>query len=732
MTAPRREWPSRLSPVALLACAALAACGGSTETPSASVSPTSASLAVGDHQQFTATVTGTSNTAVTWSVTGGNASGTLSSATANPVTYTAPGSAGTYFVVATSAADSTKTATATVVVQPPGTYITPSPVTGDVTVAVDSSSGTMPISPWIFGLNAVSQGDYATPAIEKYIPATRLGGNATTAYNWEINYYNAGADFGFTTGHFGNGPAAGSGPGGIVASTVKSVYGRANTMGNAALITIPVVGYAPGTLDGADYTPPTIASRNAAGVPVINNGTGWRYEQAYRTGDATHALATATPDLTDTYVYQDDFLTWFKSKFPGHETSATEPIFFEMDNEPDDWGAVQQEVRGWVSAASCPDYSGGSGCALTGFDELINKTIPYARTVKDVMGQQSLVFGPAMAGWYGDQILGYDAGTSPPANPDGTNYGMYLDYYLQKMKAAEATYGKRILDVLDVHMYPDSNDSTIDDSASQTAAVIDTREQSPRMFWDPSFYMSSWIETNDAIPVGSPNTGCVETATDLTNCARQFIPRFQQMIARSYPGTKLAFTEWNWNRGDDMSNAIATADTLGIFARHGLFFSTMFPTNSGPGYSCTLKAYGAFVSYDGAGAHVGATYIPTTPTDPSRPAYSAGAGATFGSGHAFPPMKKERITAYATFDPATPQNVKIVAINKDQTSASLDVGFAVKHTSAFGHYDAWQVSGGVGSCAGPVQVAANVPITAVNAFNASLPKQSITVFVLKP
>jgi hypothetical protein len=72
------------------------------------ISPTSANLTVGGTQQFTAYITGTSNTAVTWSTTGGTvSSGGL---------YTAPASAGTYTVTATSQADSTKSASAAVTV----------------------------------------------------------------------------------------------------------------------------------------------------------------------------------------------------------------------------------------------------------------------------------------------------------------------------------------------------------------------------------------------------------------------------------------------------------------------------------------------------------------------------------------------------------------------------------------------------------------------------------------
>jgi Glycosyl hydrolases family 16 len=71
-----------------------------------SISPTSASLLTGGSQQFSATVTGTTNSAVTWSAT----AGTISSSGR----YTAPGMAGIYIVKATSVADTTKSASATV------------------------------------------------------------------------------------------------------------------------------------------------------------------------------------------------------------------------------------------------------------------------------------------------------------------------------------------------------------------------------------------------------------------------------------------------------------------------------------------------------------------------------------------------------------------------------------------------------------------------------------------
>ena len=68
----------------------------------------SATLSTGGQQQFTAYVSGTSNTAVTWSATGGTVT--------TSGLYTAPGTAGTYTVTATSAADTTKSASASVTV----------------------------------------------------------------------------------------------------------------------------------------------------------------------------------------------------------------------------------------------------------------------------------------------------------------------------------------------------------------------------------------------------------------------------------------------------------------------------------------------------------------------------------------------------------------------------------------------------------------------------------------
>src|SRR4029077_881953 len=114
-----------------LSCATvlLAGCAGTSSKTTAitiSVAPTAASVAVGNTQQFAATVMGTSNTAVTWSVVGGASNGTISTSGL----YTAPATVPNppqVTLTTTAQADSTKSASATVTVTGPPTSVSVSP-----------------------------------------------------------------------------------------------------------------------------------------------------------------------------------------------------------------------------------------------------------------------------------------------------------------------------------------------------------------------------------------------------------------------------------------------------------------------------------------------------------------------------------------------------------------------------------------------------------------------------
>ncbi len=120
----------------LLVLAVLAGCGGSSKPTapqvSMTISPSTASVMAGQTQQFTATVTGTTNTAVSWSLSGNGCSGAgCGSIDANGM-YRAPSpipAAATVTIIATSAADPSKQRTATVTHMPVQVSVTPTSVT---------------------------------------------------------------------------------------------------------------------------------------------------------------------------------------------------------------------------------------------------------------------------------------------------------------------------------------------------------------------------------------------------------------------------------------------------------------------------------------------------------------------------------------------------------------------------------------------------------------------------
>jgi hypothetical protein len=145
-----------------------------------SVGPTSVNLAESGTQQFTATVTGSSNTAVNWTVLEGVQGGTVTSTGL----YTAPGYPGAFHVVGTSQADGTKSATAVAAV--PG-FLRPDmrdARTGDT--ATTLQEGTILFAGGIDNSGVDGSGVFAIASAEIYSPTNGTftwTGNMTTARN---------------------------------------------------------------------------------------------------------------------------------------------------------------------------------------------------------------------------------------------------------------------------------------------------------------------------------------------------------------------------------------------------------------------------------------------------------------------------------------------------------------------------------------------------------------------
>jgi hypothetical protein len=153
------------------------------------VSPGSASLSTGGTQQFTASVTGTANTTVTWTVQEGAAGGAVGSTGL----YTAPSAAGTYHVVATSAASGAATGTATVTVTAPGTDPLAVLPADRRTVWSPGIPGGIPTVTTVFRtIDAATYGNNGTDAAAAINSAIQAAGAVATDTNRQVVYLPAG------------------------------------------------------------------------------------------------------------------------------------------------------------------------------------------------------------------------------------------------------------------------------------------------------------------------------------------------------------------------------------------------------------------------------------------------------------------------------------------------------------------------------------------------------------
>ena len=280
---------------------------------------------------------------------------------------------------------------------------------GPVDVAVDTGAGRAPISPFVYGFNGTGAGD--SPPGTTWL---RVGGNRWTTYNWETNWSNAGSDYGFHNDLHLGAPADGA----AHAAVQALAHAKANGLGYVA--TIPIQGWVAG--DARDEgTLASVTTVDRTGATVATSG------RFLPNRPAKGSAFSATPSTTDGSVYQDELAWVLASRWSG----AATPLHLELDNEPDLWFETHREVQP----------------SRISYEELLARSIASAAAIKEA-APGAVVLGPVSYGWNGYVYL-QDA-------PDKHTYGDFLDYYLDRMAAASATAGKRLLDVLDLHYYTEA------------------------------------------------------------------------------------------------------------------------------------------------------------------------------------------------------------------------------------------------------------------------------------
>ncbi|QDK44974.1 endoglucanase A [Bdellovibrio sp. ZAP7] len=441
----------------------------------------------------------------------------------------------------------------------------------------------------------------------KGIGAFRMGGNRWTTYNWENNATNSGTDYNNTSGNrvcdLVNCGSRSEVAGEAVRLGVKLAYSYEAT----PLVTIPIVDY--------------IAADKNGTITQAASPTNMRFRQ--NLDRKPSSVSSAVANLSDNYVYQDEALKFFQDTFKT-DLSSGRKIFYSLDNEPGIWKSTHPLIHP----------------TKTTYAEMKEKTIRFASMIKE-QAPNSMVFG-AVAYGFNEMMSLQDA-------PDRSN-GEYMSWFLQQMAAAEKSYGKRLVDVIDMHWGSEARGDgyrVLDETAPQTAAVIAARLQAPRSLWDPTYKETSWI------------------ADDYLNAPIQWIPRLKDRINKYYPGTKISFSEYNHGGGQIISGGIAEADVLGIFGREDVFFATHWDREDSPYIYGAMKL---FVNYDGAGGRVGDISVRAVSTN------------------------NEKTSVYAMQSSTDSSKIYLVILNK--TSAALSTKIAIANSSGYTQGAAYQIADG--------------------------------------
>jgi hypothetical protein len=416
-----------------------------------------------------------------------------------------------------------------------------------VEVTVSPTAKRRPINPLIYGVNFA---DPARLAAVPY-PLNRWGGNATTRYNWRVDVNNTASDW-----FYMNVP---TGPADVSRLPHGSAADRfvAATLGarSQALVTVPTIGWTPKweglTVAGARekrwgfsiarYGPQRDNECSRAGFP------------SWCTADAGDGTCLSGPNCSAGRIVGNDPRDTSEPITPAFVADWVDHIvgnvglanrggvrYYALDNEPMLWHHTHRDVR----------------AEPLGRDELWARTVAIASVVK-ARDRGAKILGPGTWGYcdlFGSAADADGPGPSCTDGPDRAAHGglPLVEWYLQKVCEQP---GRRLVDYLDLHYYPQGNCITGSGCDGEDATTSADRLESLKELYDPAWISESWLGASGAPPV-------------------RLIPQVREWIARRCPGTGLAITEYNWGTDDGPSAALAQAEVLAIFGREGVDLAT--------------------------------------------------------------------------------------------------------------------------------------------------------------
>jgi hypothetical protein len=503
-----------------------------------------------------------------------------------------------------------------------------------VSFLINTAQDTLTISPYVYGSNGQS------PDRPANITARRIGGNRLTGYNWENNASNMGMDYdqsnsndNYLTWVAGIPPLKENIPGIVL----TAFHDTSLAMGCYSLVTLPAAGYVSRDKNGAVVAAETAPSARFRATQMIKG--------------APFSLA---PDTSDGFVYVDEEVNALVSRY-GNAATASGIRGYAVDNEPALWPSTHPRI-----------HPAQTTCA-----EVIQKNAAVARAVKAVDPGAEI---------FGGVFYGFNEQLNMQQAPDWSQYNRYQRYinaFLANLHDSALAAGKRLLDVIDLHWYPDLNTPVaLNENTDSTTAYL--RMQVPRSLWDSTYVEPGWIGQWFS-PVS-------------------LLPNTKTSIGRYYPGTKIAITEFNYGGSTHISGGIALADVLGIFGRYGVYFASHWGAIEG----FVRAAYQIYRNYDGANSAFGDINVRATRSD------------------------VENSSIYASYRSPDPSVLDLIVINKNFShpiAGSFTVSGGRSYWSAMVY--------GFDAAGSTITARAGIDTITNNTFGYSIPPLSVYHFVLK-
>jgi hypothetical protein len=397
------------------------------------------------------------------------------------------------------------------------------------------------ISPLIYGI--------AGTVWETQATAHRMGGNPMTRHNWGDGFWNVANDW-----FFENGKAE--------RASVWLDEARSHNMKNA--IVVPTIGWVAKDATSVGFPRAKFAEQEKYDPyrPEAGNGKA-KDGKPIRPGPPTETSIAAPPELIG---------KWVRDIRESDRAKGVRSVDqYILDNEPNLWNTTHRDVH--------PD-------PLT-YDELLDRTVRYAKAIREA-DPDAVIAGPAEWGWTGYFYSAKDNENGTLLRLDRRAHGdvPLLAWYLRKLREYEKEHGQRLLDIVDVHFYPQVPGIYAEPGRTDPESAA-LRLRSTRALWDPEYKDESWINE----PVG-------------------LIPRVRTWISENYPGRGISIGEWSFGAEAHMSGGLAVAEVLGRFGQQGITsaFYWLCPAAGTPAF----HAFRAFRNYDGKGGAFLDLSVPTT------------------------------------------------------------------------------------------------------------------------